>query len=90
MKVSDDFPECFADTPGFCDLIRHEIHLKPGFVPKQAKAYRIPEILRPEVERQLDELVQKGFLVPSKSPNSSPIVCILKPNKQEARSRNSL
>jgi hypothetical protein len=85
MDVLDRYPECWSDTPGYCNLFCHEINLQPDFKPKQARAYRIPEILRPEVERQLEQLVKDGFLVPSKSPNSSPIVCILKPNKKEVR-----
>jgi len=68
--------------PGFCDVVYHEINLKPDFTPKQSKAYRIPEILKPEVERQIDQLVKDGFLVPSKSPMSSPILCVIKNNKE--------
>jgi len=59
----------FSDSPGYCDVVCHEIKLKPDFVPKQSKAYRIPEVLKPEVECQIDQLVRDGFLVPSKSPN---------------------
>jgi hypothetical protein len=84
MDVLDRYPECWSDTPGYCNLFCHEINLQPDSKPKQARAYRIPEILRPEVERQLEQLVKDGFLVPSKSPNSSPIVCILKPNKKRS------
>jgi hypothetical protein len=66
-------------------LFSHEINLKPYFQPKQSGAYRIPQILRPEVEKQLQDLIKDGFLVPFKSPSQSPIVCILKPNKRDVR-----
>ena len=82
LEILDRYPECFSDRPGYCDVVCHEVRLKPDFVPKQSKAYRIPEILKPEVERQIDQLVQDGFLVPSKSPMSSPILCVLKSNKE--------
>jgi len=82
LEVLDKYPECFSDRPGFCDVVYHEVKLKPNFIPKQSKAYRITEILKPEVERQIDQLVKDGFLVPSKSPMSSPILCVLKNNKE--------
>jgi len=78
LDLLDRYPECFSDQPGYCDILCHEIKLKPDFKPKQSKAYRIPEILKPEVENQIDQLVANGFLVPSKSPMSSPILCVLK------------
>ena len=79
LELLDRYAECFSDSS---DVVCHEIKLKPDFVPNQSKAYRIPEILKPEVERQLDQLVRDGFLVPSKSPNSSLILCVLKSNNQ--------
>ena len=82
LGLLDKYAECFSDSPGYCDVVCHEIKLKSDFIPKQSKAYRIPEILKPEVERQIDQLVRNGFLVPSKSPNSSPILCVLKGNNQ--------
>ena len=78
----DKYPECFSDRPGFCDVIYHEVKLKPNFIPKQLKTYRIPEILKPELERQIDQLVEDEFLVPSKSPMSCPILCVFKNNKE--------
>jgi len=48
-------------------VVYDEIVLKPNFIPKQSKAYRIPEILKPVVERQIDQLVKNVFLVPSES-----------------------
>ena len=85
LNVLDRYPECFDEKPGFCDVVQHEIKVKPGFRPKPSRAYRIPEILKPTVEKQIEELVRDGFLVPSKSPVSSPIVCVLKPNKRDVR-----
>jgi len=81
LGLLDRYPECFSDRPGYCDVLYHEIKLQPNFKPKQSKAYRIPEILKPEVEKQIDQLVADGFLVPSKSPMSSPILCVLKQDK---------
>ena len=81
LELLDRYPECFSDRPGYCDVLYHEIKLQPNFKRKQSKAYRIPEILKFEVEKQIDQLVADGFLVPSKSPMSSPILCVLKQDK---------
>ena len=48
------------------------------FKPKRLRENRIPELLKSEVQRQVDELVENGFIVPSTSPMASPLVCVLK------------
>ena len=47
LQVLDTYHDCFSNKPGMCNLIEHEIVTLPGFVPKRAKAYRIPEVLKP-------------------------------------------
>ena len=59
----------------------HEIKITPEFKSRQFKAYRIPEILKGEIDREIDELLKQGFIKPSKSPMACPIVCVLKKNK---------
>ena len=56
----------------------HEIHVTPDFKPKCLKAYKVPELLKPEVARQLQELLDLGFICPSTSEMASLIVCVLK------------
>ena len=77
----DQFPECFSDKPGLCELVTHEIKVMSEFKDKQFKAYRVPEILKGEVDRRIDELRKQGFIRPSKSPMASPIVCVLKKDR---------
>ena len=48
------------------------------FKPKRLKEYRFPEVLKPEIQRQIDELLTAGFIRPSSSPMASPIVAVLK------------
>jgi hypothetical protein len=50
-------------------------------VHKRAKAYKIPEALKPEIERQINRLLSDGFLQPSTSPMASQILCVLKKSK---------
>jgi hypothetical protein len=67
LHVLDEFPQCFADRPGFCNVVEHKIITLPGFVPKRAKAYKIPEILKEDVDRQIETLLKDGFIRPSTS-----------------------
>ena len=78
LQVLDRFPEVFSDTPGLCTAVQHEIPIASDFRPKRLKAYRVPELYKPEVNRQIAELLRLGFIEPSTSPMASPIVCVLK------------
>ena len=55
--------------------VYHEIPVSPD---KRLETYRLPENLKPEVDRQITELLRSGFIEPSTSPMASPIVCVLK------------
>jgi len=55
--------------------VYHEIPIASDFRPKRLKAYRVPENLKPEVDRQITELFRLGFIEQSTSPMASPIVC---------------
>jgi len=78
LEVLDYFPECFSDKPGRCDWIQQEIHVTENFKPKRLRAYRVPESLKREVEKQIEEMLQLGIIKPSKSEMASPVVCVLK------------
>ena len=56
----------FSETPGFCDLIQHEIHVSDQFRPKRLRSYRVPENLKPKVEEQIQELLRLGIIKSSK------------------------
>ena len=78
LSTLDDFADVFVEKPGLCTIGEHEIHVTPDFKPKRLRAYRVPELLKPEVARQIQELLDLGFIQPSNSPMASPIVCVLK------------
>jgi len=42
------------------------------------RPYRVPEILKKEVDWQIHELLDMGLIQPSHSPMPSPIVCVAK------------
>src|SRR6218665_3945763 len=78
FMVLDKYAAVFSDKPGLCLAAEHEIKLLPGFVPKRLRAYRIPELLKPEVHRQIRQLLDQGIIEPSESEMASPIVCVMK------------
>ena len=56
----------------------HRIQTTDGFVPRQIRPYRVPDAFKPEVDRQIQDLLDKGLIRPSNSPMASPIVCVAK------------
>jgi len=78
LVVLDRYPECFSETPGFCTFAEHEIPITSDFKPRQMKAYKVPIRIKPEVERQIQELLRLGFIQPSQSEMASPLVCVMK------------
>lgn len=86
LMLLDKYPDVFNDRPGLCYSVQHEIKLLPGFTPKRLRAYRVPQHYREEVNRQVAELLQRGFIEPSTSPQASPLVVVLKqPNAEGHR-----
>ena len=64
--------------PGLTDVIKHSILLVLVFKPKRLHAYRVPETLKPEVDQQIQEMLDNGIIRPCCSPKASPLVCVLK------------
>jgi len=56
----------------------HRIETTAEFKPKRMRAYRVPEVFKPDVEKQIGELLDMGLIRPSVSPMASPIVCVAK------------
>lgn len=50
----------------------HAIDMQPSFVPKDCKVYPLSPKEREELDKFLDENLQKGYIQPSKSPMASP------------------
>jgi len=74
LQLLDKHVECFSDLPGLTNCV----NLLPGFTPKRLREYKVPEHLKPEVERQLDEMLANGVIRESNSLVCSPLVCVLK------------
>lgn len=50
----------------------HSIHLLPNSEPVNVKPYRYPYFQKHEIEKQVEEMLSKGMIQPSRSPFSSP------------------
>jgi len=79
-QLLNEFAERFDDRPGMCDEVGHRIQTTDQFVPRQMRPYRVPDAFKPEVDRQIQDLLDKGLIRPSNSPMPSPIVCVAKKN----------
>ena len=64
LALLDRYPECFSDKPGLCTLVTHEINVTSDFKPKRLRTYRVPESLKPEVEKQIQEMLAMGIIRP--------------------------
>jgi hypothetical protein len=87
IRVVCDFAYVFpAELPGIpperdADF---EIKLIPGTQPINKAPYLMAPKELVELKRQLDDLLAKGFIRPSKSPWASPVLFVEKKDKQAA------
>jgi len=51
LKLLDEFADVFVEKPGLCNKGVHKIHVTPDFQPRRLRAYKVFELLKPEVAR---------------------------------------
>ena len=56
----------------------HAIDLREGFVPKKGKIYPLSRVEREEVQEFVKDQLRKGYIRPSKSPQTSPVFFVPK------------
>ena len=56
----------------------HAIDLREGFVPKKDKIYPLSRVKREEVQEFVKDQLRKGYIRPSKSPQTSPVFFVPK------------
>jgi len=56
----------------------HAISLLPGAPPPNLRPYRYPYFQKNEIERQVEDLLKKGFIRSSSSPFASPMLLVKK------------
>ena len=80
VNVIHEFASVFSNNVGLCNNIQHRIHVTSDFKPKQLRAYKVPELLKSEVDKQLKEMIEQNIISPSDSEMASPVVCVIKKN----------
>jgi len=58
----------------------HAIELKEGFIPKKRKVYSLSREEREEAQVFVEDQLRKGYIQPSKSPQTSPVHFVAKKN----------
>jgi hypothetical protein len=86
IQVVCDFANVFsAELPGLPSDhdAAFEIKLIPGTQPIHKASYRMAPKEQVELKRQLDDLLAKGFIRPSRSPWASPVLFVEKKDKSK-------
>jgi hypothetical protein len=81
ILVVCDYPDVFPDElPGMPPDrdIEFTIELQPGTAPISKRPYRMPPAELAELKKQLQELLDKGFIRPSTSPWGCPALFVKK------------
>ncbi len=73
------FSDVFSPLPGQTNVIQHDIQTPPGIIIRQ-RPYRVPEARRRAIEEEIQQMLKLGVIEPSRSPWSSPIVLVPKPD----------
>ena len=79
IPVVSEFPDVFPEElPGMPPdrELEFAIDLVPGTAPLYKKYYRMPPSELVELKKQLDEMLQKGYIRPSSSPWGSPAIFV--------------
>ena len=79
IPVVSEFPDVFPEElPGMPPdrELEFAIDLVPGTAPLYKKYYRMPSSELVELKKQLDEMLQKGYIRPRSSPWGSPAIFV--------------
>lgn len=76
----EEFQDLFVEPTGLPPKhhLDHHIHLLPDTAPVVVRPYRYPQLLKDELEKQCDEMLQQGIIRPSTSAFSSPVLLVRK------------
>ena len=77
-KYSDVFPEGLPNELPPVRSIDHAIETIPGAEPPSRPTYQLSQVEMAELKKQLDDLLNKGFIWPSVSLYSAPVLFVHK------------
>jgi hypothetical protein len=75
-----EYHDIFSKPEGLPPARRfdHRIHLLSETAPVAVRPYRYPQLLKDEIEKQCDDMLQQGLIRPSNSAFSSPVLLVRK------------
>ena len=77
-EYRDVFPDKLPYGPPPRRVVDHEIETTPGAAPPHKSPYRLSTAEQDELRRQIDTLLEQGWIRPSSSPYGAPILFIPK------------
>ena len=77
--LKHEFPDCFTESNslGRTHLVKHTIHLSDT-IPHKVRPYRQPQILQPQIEQAINNMLAKGIIKESQLPWLSPFLLVKK------------
>lgn len=72
-----------GDKLTYTNVIQHRIELKPDTKPIYVRQYRLPEIQKIEIKRQLEEMEANGIIEPCHSQWNAPIMLVKKKEDEQ-------
>ncbi len=73
------FSDIFSPVPGRTQVLQHDVRTPPGTIVRQ-RPYPVPEARRHAIEEEVQEMLRLGVIEPTRSPWSSSIVMVPKPD----------
>jgi RNase H-like domain found in reverse transcriptase/Reverse transcriptase (RNA-dependent DNA polymerase) len=83
-RLLEEYQDIFSDVPTVINLVTYNIKLKSD-EPVRHKPYKVHIHLTETVEKQLDKMLQMGWIESSDSPYASPLVIVKKKDSNDLR-----
>ncbi|GBG83945.1 hypothetical protein CBR_g37817 [Chara braunii] len=78
-QLLDRFPEVLAEPRGVPECpVKHKIEIIEGSVPPKGCVYRMGQGELEELRRQIDDMIDRGWIRPSESEFGAPVLFVLK------------
>lgn len=79
QQLRDKYFKLMGNRLGCTDLVKHEILTSAS--PIKQRHYPVSPIVQQQINSELDKMLAEGIVEPSRSPWSSPVILVRKPDK---------
>lgn len=83
-ELLQEFDDVFTDVPKRTDVIQHKVKTTTD-KPVYKKPYPLPYALRDRVQKEIDDMLAMGIIIPCASPYAAPVVIVGKKNTSAIR-----